>query len=191
MAKPGRKADILRFHDKSLSREKILLMIDGKKLVVVLPAYNAAKTLELTLNDIPRSLVDEVILVDDRSKDETLAVARKLRLGKIHVHPENRGYGGNQKTCYSAALAEGADIVVMLHPDYQYEPKLLTAMAGMIASGVYGVVLASRILGGGSTGAPAGGMALLEKLANPARTLAQNLRIGARLPEYHSGNRPF
>ncbi len=166
-------------------------MIDGKKLVVVLPAYNAAKTLELTLNDIPRSLVDEVILVDDRSKDETLAVARKLRLTKIHVHPENRGYGGNQKTCYSAALAEGADIVVMLHPDYQYEPKLLPAMAGMIASGVYGVVLASRILGGGSTGALAGGMPLWKYVANRALTLAQNLLIGAKLSEYHSGYRAF
>src|SRR5260221_13630617 len=129
-------------------------MIDGRKLVVVLPAYNAAGTLELTFNDIPRGLVDEVILVDDRSKDETVEVAKRLGISNVHVHQENLGYGGNQKTCYRAALAEGADIVVMLHPDYQYEPKLISAIAGMIASGVYGGVLGSRILGGGSAVAP-------------------------------------
>ena len=167
-------------------------MIDGKKLVVVLPAYNAAETLELTLNDMPRAFVDEVILVDDRSKDETVALAKKLGITKIHVHPENRGYGGNQKTCYSAALAEGADIVVMLHPDYQYEPKLLTAMAGMIASGVYGVVLGSRILGGGTSGgALAGGMPLWKYVANRALTAVQNMLIGAKLSEYHTGYRAF
>src|SRR5258708_10159717 len=127
-------------------------MIDGRKLVVVLPAYHAAGTLELTFNDIPRGLVDEVILVDGRRKAETVEGAKRLGISNVHVHQENRGYGANQKTCYRAALAEGADIVVMLHPDYQYEPKLITAIAGMIASGVYGVVLGSRILGGGSAG---------------------------------------
>ena len=166
-------------------------MIEGRKLVVVLPAYNAAETLELTLNDMPRSLIDEIILVDDRSKDETVAVAKRLGLTKIHVHPENRGYGGNQKTCYSAALAEGADIVVMLHPDYQYEPKLITAMAGMIASGVYGVVLGSRILGSGRAGAIGGGMPIWKYIANRALTAFENLLVGAKLSEYHSGYRAF
>jgi glycosyltransferase involved in cell wall biosynthesis len=166
-------------------------MIDGKKLVVVLPAYNAAETLELTFNDMPKALVDEVILVDDRSRDETVAVAKKLGIANVHVHAENRGYGGNQKTCYTAALDAGADIIVMLHPDYQYEPKLLTAMAGMIASGVYGVVLGSRILGGGPTGALAGGMPPWKYVANRALTFTQNLIIGAKLSEYHSGYRAF
>ncbi len=166
-------------------------MIDGKKLVVVLPAYNAAETLEPTFNDMPKALVDEVILVDDRSRDETVAVAKQLGITNVHVHAENRGYGANQKTCYSAALAQGADIVVMLHPDYQYEPKLLTAMAGMVASGVYGVVLGSRILGGGSTSALAGGMPLWKYVANRALTALENLLTGAKLSEYHSGYRAF
>ncbi|HEX7605324.1 MAG TPA: glycosyltransferase family 2 protein [Usitatibacter sp.] len=166
-------------------------MIDGRKLVVVLPAFNAAGTLELTINDIPPGVVDEVILVDDRSNDQTVEVARKLGITKIHVHPENRGYGANQKTCYRAALAEGADIVVMLHPDYQYEPKLITAIAGMIASGVYGVVLGSRILGGGSSGALAGGMPMWKYVANRALTAMQNLLTGAKLSEYHTGYRAF
>jgi glycosyltransferase involved in cell wall biosynthesis len=158
---------------------------------VVLPAYNAERTLELTFNDIPRGLVDEVILVDDRSKDDTVAVASSLGIAHIHVHDENKGYGGNQKTCYRAALAQGADIVVMLHPDYQYEPKLITAMAGMISSGVYGVVLASRILGGGATGPLAGGMPMWKYVANRALTAVQNLLCGAKLSEYHSGYRAF
>jgi glycosyltransferase involved in cell wall biosynthesis len=166
-------------------------MIDGRKLVVVLPAYNAAGTLELTFNDIPRGLVDEVILVDDRSKDETVEVAKRLGISNVHVHQENLGYGGNQKTCYRAALAEGADIVVMLHPDYQYEPKLITAIAGMIASGVYGVVLGSRILGGGTVGALAGGMPIWKYVANRALTAFQNLLVGAKLSEYHTGYRAF
>jgi glycosyltransferase involved in cell wall biosynthesis len=166
-------------------------MIDGKKLVVVLPAYNAERTLELTFNDIPHGLVDEVILVDDRSKDDTVAVAARLGIAHIHVHGENRGYGGNQKTCYRAALAHDADIVVMLHPDYQYEPKLITAMAGMIASGVYGVVLGSRILGGGSMGPLAGGMPGWKYAANRALTAVQNLLCGAKLSEYHTGYRAF
>lgn len=166
-------------------------MIDGKKLVVVLPAYNAARTLELTFNDIPHGLVDEVILVDDRSKDDTVEVAGRLGIRHIHVHERNTGYGGNQKTCYRAALAQGADIVVMLHPDYQYEPKLITAMAGMIGSGVYGAVLGSRILGGGATGPLAGGMPMWKYVANRALTAAQNLLCGAKLSEYHSGYRAF
>ena len=166
-------------------------MIDGRKLVVVLPAFNAADTLELTFNDIPRGLVDEVILVDDGSNDKTVEVAKRLGIRKVHVHPENRGYGANQKTCYRAALAEGADIVVMLHPDYQYEPKLITAIAGMIASGVYGVVLGSRILGGGSSGALAGGMPWWKYVSNRALTALQNLLTGAKLSEYHSGYRAF
>ncbi|HEY2629166.1 MAG TPA: glycosyltransferase family 2 protein, partial [Usitatibacter sp.] len=139
----------------------------------------------------PKAFVDEVILVDDRSRDETVAVAKKLGISNVHVHPENRGYGGNQKTCYTAALDAGADIIVMLHPDYQYEPRLLTAMAGMIASGVYGVVLGSRILGGGPTGALAGGMPLWKYVANRGLTFAQNVIIGAKLSEYHSGYRAF
>jgi glycosyltransferase involved in cell wall biosynthesis len=166
-------------------------MIDGKRLVVVLPAYNAAGTLELTFNDMPRALVDEVILVDDRSQDETVAVAARLGIAKVVRHAENRGYGANQKTCYQAALAEGADIVVMLHPDYQYEPRLITAMAGMIASGVYGVVLASRILGGGSAGALSGGMPIWRYVANRLLTAFQNLLVGAKLSEYHTGYRAF
>jgi glycosyltransferase involved in cell wall biosynthesis len=166
-------------------------MIDNKKLVVVLPAYNAAGTLELTYNDMPKGLVDEIILVDDRSKDDTVAVAARLGITSVHVHAENRGYGANQKTCYEAALRAGADIVVMLHPDYQYEPRLLTAMAGMIASGVYGAVLASRILGGGRGGALAGGMPLWRYVANRALTAFQNLLMGAKLSEYHSGYRAF
>jgi glycosyltransferase involved in cell wall biosynthesis len=166
-------------------------MIDGRKLVVVLPAFNAAGTLELTFNDIPRGIVDEIILVDDRSNDRTVEVAKRLGITNIHVHAENRGYGANQKTCYRAALAAGADIVVMLHPDYQYEPKLITAIAGMIASGVYGVVLGSRILGGGSSGALAGGMPLWKYIANRALTGLQNLLTGAKLSEYHTGYRAF
>ena len=166
-------------------------MIDGRKLVVVLPAFNAADTLELTFNDIPHGLVDEVILVDDGSNDKTLDVAKGLGISNVHVHPQNRGYGANQKTCYRAALADGADIVVMLHPDYQYEPKLITAIAGMISSGVYGVVLGSRILGGGSSGALAGGMPIWKYIANRALTALQNLLTGAKLSEYHSGYRAF
>src|SRR5512134_625316 len=129
-------------------------MLHGKKVVVVLPAYRAAKTLERTYRDIPKDVVDEVLLVDDASDDDTVALA--LRLGiQTFRHPRNRGYGGNQKTCYGQALRRGADVVVMLHPDYQYDPRLITPMAGMVASGVYDLVLGSRILGGG---AMAGGM---------------------------------
>ena len=165
-------------------------MIQGKKIIVVLPAYNAGKTLERTVAAIPREVVDDIVLVDDASRDETVAVARSLGLGVV-VHPRNRGYGANQKTCYRAALERGADIVVMLHPDYQYDPRLITAMAGMVASGVYGVVLGSRVLGSGSTGALAGGMPWWKYVANRALTAFQNLLTGAKLSEYHTGYRAY
>jgi glycosyltransferase involved in cell wall biosynthesis len=162
-------------------------MLHGKKVVVVMPAYNAEHTLETTYNEVPRDVVDEVILVDDRSSDRTAEVARKLGI-KHEVHPENRGYGGNQKTCYTLALREGADIVVMVHPDYQYTPKLITAMAAMVASDHFDVVMASRILG---VGALKGGMPLYKFLSNRVLTLVQNLLSGHKLSEYHTGYRAF
>ncbi|MBI3394155.1 MAG: glycosyltransferase family 2 protein [Nitrospirae bacterium] len=162
-------------------------MIHGLKVIVVLPAYNAAKTLEMTHAEIPHDIVDSVVLVDDASHDETVALARRLGI-KTFMHPENRGYGGNQKTCYTEALREGADIVVMLHPDYQYTPKLVTAMASMIASGEFDAVLGSRILG---RGALAGGMPLYKYVANRFLTLAGNLMLGVKLSEYHTGYRAF
>ncbi len=152
-----------------------------------MPAYNAAETLEQTYSEVPHEFVDEVILVDDASKDSTALIARKLGITTI-VHLENRGYGGNQKTCYSAALAHGADVVVMLHPDYQYTPKLLTAMASLIAVGQYDVVLGSRILCGSAL---AGGMPRYKYIANRLLTLTQNVLLGAKLSEYHSGYRAF
>jgi len=162
-------------------------MLNGKKIVVVLPAYNAAKTLEITYREIPFDIVDEVILVDDASRDQTAEVARNLDMRTI-IHPVNKGYGGNQKTCYRAALDHGADIVVMLHPDYQYTPKLLPAMAAMIAYGEFDAVLASRILG---TGALKGGMPLYKYVANRFLTFAENLLLGQKLSEYHTGYRAF
>jgi len=162
-------------------------VIHGKNVAVVLPAYNAALTLQRTYADIPRDVVDSVLLVDDASQDETVEVGRLLGLVTL-VHQKNFGYGGNQKTCYSAALNHGADIVVMLHPDYQYEPRLLPAMASLIASGVYDVVLGSRIIG---NGALAGGMPLYKYVSNRALTLAQNVLLGAKLSEYHTGYRAF
>lgn len=162
-------------------------MLDGKRIAVVLPAYNAAETLLRTYEEIPFDIVDDVILTDDASKDETSRLARSLGIHTI-VHPRNRGYGGNQKTCYDAALARGADIVVMLHPDYQYSPRLVTAMASMIASGHYDVVMASRILG---KGALAGGMPLYKYIANRVLTFAENLLLGQKLSEYHSGYRAW
>lgn len=162
-------------------------MISGNRIVVVMPAYNAAETLERTYRELPWDAVDRVILVDDHSRDETARLAAQLDL-HLHVHPRNRGYGGNQKTCYRLALEEGADIVVMLHPDYQYTPRLVTAMASMIASGHYDVVLASRILGGGAL---QGGMPLYKYVANRVLTAAQNLVLGAKLSEYHTGYRAF
>jgi glycosyltransferase involved in cell wall biosynthesis len=161
-------------------------MINGKKIVVVLPAYNAARTLEATVRELP-DLVDETILVDDYSTDETVALARRLNLS-VHVHERNRGYGGNQKTCYAQALARGADVVVMTHPDYQYSPLLVTAMASMVAYGVYDLSLGSRILGGGAL---RGGMPRYKYVANRALTFFQNLVMGASLSEYHTGYRAF
>lgn len=161
-------------------------MINEKKVVAVLPAYNAEKTLRRTVNEIPAS-VDTCILVDDHSSDETAALAKRLGL-EVRVHERNRGYGGNQKTCYAAALESGADIVVMLHPDYQYRPHLVEPMASMIAFGVYDIVLGSRILGGGAI---RGGMPLHKYIANRALTLIQNLTLGAKLSEYHTGFRAY
>jgi glycosyltransferase involved in cell wall biosynthesis len=162
-------------------------MLNGKKIVVVLPAYNAAKTLEMTYREIPFEFVDDVVLVDDASRDDTAEVARTLGIHTI-VHEKNKGYGGNQKTCYRKALDLGADIVVMLHPDYQYTPKLITAVAAMIAYGEFDAVLASRILG---VGALKGGMPLYKYIANRFLTLVENYLLGHKLSEYHSGYRAF
>jgi glycosyltransferase involved in cell wall biosynthesis len=162
-------------------------VIKKKKVVVVMPAYNAAKTVKETYAEIPRDIVDEVILVDDASTDETVKVAKKLGIKTI-VHPKNRGYGGNQKTCYEAALKSGADIVIMLHPDYQYTPKLIAPMAHLLASDLYDVVLGSRILGGQAL---AGGMPLYKYISNRFLTLAQNVLMGAKISEYHTGYRAF
>jgi glycosyltransferase involved in cell wall biosynthesis len=162
-------------------------MLDGRKIAVVLPAYNASKTLEQTYAEIPMDIVDDVILVDDASTDETAAVAKRLGIHTV-IHARNGGYGANQKTCYTSALARGADIVVMLHPDYQYTPRLLTAMAGMIASGHYDAVFASRILGGGAL---AGGMPRYKYVANRLLTAFQNLLMGGKLSEYHTGYRAW
>ena len=161
-------------------------MINNKKVVVVLPAYNAEKTLRCTVEEIPAT-VDACILVDDHSTDATAKLAHELGL-QVHVHPRNRGYGGNQKTCYAAALDAGADIVVMLHPDYQYSPLLVEPMASMIAFGVYDLVLGSRILGGGAL---KGGMPLYKYISNRALTFVQNLALGAKLSEYHTGFRAY
>lgn len=163
-------------------------MIDGKKIVVVMPAYNAAVTLKKTYEEIPFSIVDEVILVDDFSKDHTSEVAKQLGVNKVIRHPENRGYGGNQKTCYKAALESGADIVLMLHPDYQYTPLLIEAMVYPIARGLFDVMLGSRILG---KGALKGGMPMYKFIANRFLTLFQNIMMGQKLAEYHTGYRAF
>ena len=162
-------------------------MILGKKLIVIMPAYNAEKTLFQTYEELPHEYVDEVILVDDASRDDTPLIARELGIKTI-IHPENRGYGGNQKTCYREALAHGADIVVMVHPDYQYSPRLVTAMASMIASGHYDVVLGSRILGGTAL---KGGMPWYKYIANRFLTLVENMALGVKLSEYHTGFRAF
>lgn len=163
-------------------------MINGKKLVIVLPAYNAALTLEKTYREIPFDIVDEVVLVDDASKDETSEKGRELGIKHVIKHPKNRGYGGNQKTCYTKALELGADIVIMLHPDYQYTPKLITAMASIIANEVYPVVYGSRILG---KGALKGGMPIYKYIFNRCLTLFQNILINQKLSEYHTGYRAF
>lgn len=163
-------------------------MIDNKKIIIVMPAYNAAKTVEQTFKEIPFNIVDEVILVDDHSKDETYDVAKKLGIHTVIRHDKNKGYGGNQKTCYEAALKNGADIVVMLHPDYQYTPLLLEAMIYPIARGLFPVMLGSRILG---KGALRGGMPMYKYVANRFLTLFQNIMMGQKLAEYHTGYRAF
>jgi glycosyltransferase involved in cell wall biosynthesis len=162
-------------------------MISGQKVVVVMPAYNAELTLERTFKDIPFDIVDEVLLVDDFSHDETVALAQKLNI-RCFLHERNLGYGGNQKTCYIEALKLGADIVVMLHPDYQYSPKIIPALAGLVASGEYELALGSRILGGKSI---QGGMPVYKYIANRVLTAMQNLILGAKLSEYHTGFRAF
>jgi len=163
-------------------------MIKGKKLVVILPAYNAEKTLERTYNEIPFDIVDEVVLVDDKSSDNTAELARKIGIQHVIVHEQNKGYGGNQKSCYNKALELNADIVVMLHPDYQYTPKLIESMAYVIANDVYQVVIASRILG---KGALKGGMPMYKYIANRFLTLSQNILMNQKLSEYHTGYRMF
>jgi glycosyltransferase involved in cell wall biosynthesis len=162
-------------------------VIHGKRMVVVMPAYNAAATVERTVRDIPAGFADDIVLVDDASRDATVEVAERLGL-RVLRHPSNRGYGGNQKTCYREALRLGADVVVMLHPDYQYSPKLAVAMASMIATGQYDVVLASRILCGSAIG---GGMPIYKYVMNRLLTLVQNLLMGAKVSEYHTGYRAF
>ncbi len=162
-------------------------MIDDKKIVLVMPAYNAAKTVSKTYAEIPHNIVDEVLLVDDASPDDTVAVAQELGIRTI-AHERNTGYGGNQKTCYSAALDLGADIIIMLHPDYQYTPRLVEAMVSPIARGVFDCMLGSRIL---SNGALLGGMPLYKYASNRALTLLQNLLGGHKLSEYHTGYRAY
>ncbi len=164
-------------------------MLNGQKIVVVMPAYNAARTLRRTYDEVmAQGIVDLVIVVDDASQDETVAIARTLDRVQLEVHPMNRGYGANQKTCYRLALAAGAQIVIMIHPDYQYTPQLIPAMASLVATGLYPCVLGSRILGGGAL---RGGMPWWKYLANRVLTLVENLLLGAKLSEYHTGYRAF
>ena len=164
-------------------------MYKNKKVVVVMPAYNAAETLYKTHEEVmSQEIVDTIIVVDDASNDETTALAKELPNTVVHTHPENRGYGANQKTCYQLALQHGADIIIMVHPDYQYTPKLIPAMASMIGNGLYHCVLGSRILGGYAV---KGGMPIWKYIANRFLTLAENIIIGAKLSEYHTGYRAF
>src|SRR6476659_4990596 len=164
-------------------------MLKDLKIVVVMPAYNAAQTLRRTYDEVmAQGIVDLVVIVDDASRDDTVSIARTLPQVQVEVHPMNRGYGGNQKTCYRIALAAGADIVIMIHPDYQYTPQLIPAMASLVASGLYPCVLASRILGGGAL---QGGMPVWKYVSNRVLTLIENLLLGAKLSEYHSGYRAF
>jgi len=163
-------------------------LLNNLKIVVVMPAYNAAATIEKTFNEIPFDIVDEVILTDDASNDNTLEVAKKIGIKHIFAHRKNKGYGGNQKTCYNAALNLNADIIIMIHPDYQYTPKLIRAMASLISEGVYDVVIGSRILGKGALN---GGMPLYKYFFNRVLTFAQNILMGQKLSEYHSGYRAF
>jgi len=164
-------------------------MLKDQKIVVVMPAYNAAQTLRQTYDEVmAQGIVDLVILVDDASHDETVAIAQTLPGVQVEAHPMNRGYGGNQKTCYRLALAAGADIVIMIHPDYQYTPQLIPAMASLVATGLYPCMLASRILG---DGALRGGMPVWKYVSNRFLTLVENLLLGAKLSEYHTGYRAF
>ncbi len=163
-------------------------MILGQKLVIIMPAYNAAKTIEKTYQELPFDIVDEVILTDDYSSDNTIERAKQLGIKEVIIHKKNKGYGGNQKSCYNRALELDADIVIMLHPDYQYTPKLIHSMAYLIANQVYPVVLGSRILG---KGALKGGMPLIKYVANRFLTLFQNILINQKLSEYHTGYRAF
>ncbi len=163
-------------------------MLNGKRICIVLPAYNAAETLSMTYNEIPFDIVDDVVLVDDASKDATTELGKKLGIKHLIRHENNRGYGGNQKSCYAKALSINADIIIMLHPDYQYTPKLVHAMASVIAFDVYPVVMGSRILG---KGARKGGMPLYKYIANRCLTLGQNILMSQKLSEYHSGYRAF
>lgn len=162
-------------------------MLNGKKIVVVMPAYNAEQTLRKTYAEIPHDIVDDIVLVDDASQDHTARVSRELGLHTI-VHEQNTGYGGNQKTCYKTAVSLGADVVIMLHPDYQYTPLLITAMASLLANGLFDCVLGSRILG---VGARKGGMPIYKYISNRFLTLAQNIMISYKLSEYHTGYRGF
>jgi glycosyltransferase involved in cell wall biosynthesis len=173
---------------KSGLSESYKLMIDNKKIVIVLPAFNAEKTLELTYKEIPFDIVDDIILVDDASKDQTLIEAQKLKISHIITHDRNLGYGGNQKTCYNKALEIGGDIIVMLHPDYQYTPKLIRSMCFLLADGAYEVVIGSRILG---KGALKGGMPVYKYIGNRILTFIQNILMNQKLSEYHSGFRAF
>jgi glycosyltransferase involved in cell wall biosynthesis len=164
-------------------------MLNGQKIVVVMPAYNAARTLQRTYDEVmAQGVVDLVIVVDDASRDDTVAIARTLERVQVEVHSENRGYGANQKTCYRLALAADGDIIIMIHPDYQYTPQLIPAMAALVASGLYPCVLASRILGGGAL---RGGMPLWKYVSNRFLTLVENVLIGAKLSEYHTGYRAY
>jgi glycosyltransferase involved in cell wall biosynthesis len=163
-------------------------MIKNKKIIVVLPAYNAASTLEKTYNEIPFDIVDEIVLVDDHSRDNTFELAKKLGINHVIRHEKNKGYGGNQKTCYNKALELGGDIIIMLHPDYQYTPQLLHSMSYLIANDVYQVVLGSRILG---KGALKGGMPIYKYISNRFLTLIQNILLKQKLSEYHTGYRAF
>lgn len=163
-------------------------MLNNKKIIVVLPAYNAAQTLEKTYSEIPMDIVDDVVLVDDNSRDNTVAVAKQVGIKHVIQHEKNKGYGGNQKTCYDTALSLGADIVIMVHPDYQYTPKLVYSMASIISNDVYPCVLGSRILG---KGALKGGMPMYKYIANRFLTLTQNILLSEKLSEYHTGYRAF
>ncbi len=163
-------------------------MLNNKKIIVVLPAYNAAKTLQKTFNEIPFDIVDEVIITDDFSNDDTLAVAKKIGIKHVISHEKNKGYGANQKSCYKKALELNADIIIMLHPDYQYTPKLIPAMCSIVSNDLYDVVLGSRIL---SKGALQGGMPLYKYISNRVLTLIQNLLMNEKLSEYHTGYRCF